>query len=119
VVLSACNTGRGRITDGEDVVGFARALLAAGVKHVVVSLWPVDDEATCYLMEQFYENLMQSMPVAEALRAAQATVQDSKEEEIKTYLQNRGVRLAPQVERDVVKDYSHPKFWAPFVLIGA
>lgn len=122
VVLSACNTGRGKITDGEDVVGFARALLAAGVKHVVVSLWPVDDDATCYLMEQFYKNLMQSMPVAQALRAAQANLQDSKKEGVEEYLmelQNRGERVHPEVEREIVKDYSHQKFWAPFVLIGA
>lgn len=116
VVLSACNTGRGRITHGEDVVGFARALLAAGVKHVVVSLWPVDDDATCYLMEQFYKNLMQSMSVAEALRAAQATLQGSKEEEVEAYLRER---VHPEVERIIVKDYSHQKFWAPFILVGA
>ncbi|USP72809.1 hypothetical protein yc1106_00083 [Curvularia clavata] len=116
VVLSACNTGRGRITDGEDVVGFARALLAAGVKHVVVSLWPVDDDATCYLMEQFYKNLMQRMSVAEALRAACTALQDVKKEELEAYLRER---VHPEVKRIIVRDCSQPKFWAPFILIGA
>lgn len=141
VVLSACETGRGKITDGEDVVGFGRALLAAGVKHVVVSLWPVDDEATCYLMEQFYRNLMQEMTLAEALGAAQLALYYSKKEDIQAYLVElkkeieseskdsksafRGESsdprggLARESQRRPVKDYVHPKFWAPFICIGA
>jgi CHAT domain-containing protein len=122
VVLSACNTGRGKITEGEDVIGFARALLAAGVKHIIVSLWPVDDVATCYLMDQLYKNLMKGMSPAEALNVAQAILGGSKKEEVEAYvveLLTRDDRLRPQQERVVVRDYSHPMFWAPFVLIGA
>jgi len=49
-VLSACDSGRGDITATGDVVGLARGLLAAGVRRVVVSLWPVDDRVGCLTM---------------------------------------------------------------------
>ncbi|KAI7766995.1 hypothetical protein LZL87_013333 [Fusarium oxysporum] len=57
VVLSACKTGRGELTSGDDMIGFARALLAAGVKKVLVSLWSVDGAVTSFLMIKFYEHL--------------------------------------------------------------
>jgi CHAT domain-containing protein len=53
VVLSACDTGRGAATLGGDVIGLVRALLAAGARYLVVSLWPVNDEAGCLVMARF------------------------------------------------------------------
>jgi CHAT domain-containing protein len=50
VVLSACHIGRGRATAGGDVVGLVRTAVTAGARHIIVSLWPVDDEAGCLLM---------------------------------------------------------------------
>jgi CHAT domain-containing protein len=57
VVLSACSTARGQITDGDDVIGLTRGLLAAGAKAVLVSLWPVSDLATTLFMGEFFRQL--------------------------------------------------------------
>jgi CHAT domain-containing protein len=59
VVLSACQTGLGSgafadVPAGDDWVGLTRAFLHAGARHVVATLWPVDDWATAALMERFY-----------------------------------------------------------------
>ena len=54
VTLSACETGLGKIANGDDVVGLTRGFLYAGSRSIVASLWKVDDEATAYLMTRFY-----------------------------------------------------------------
>ncbi|MBT9316907.1 CHAT domain-containing protein [Leptothoe spongobia] len=69
VVLSACNTGRGRI-NSDGVVGLSRALISTGVPRVVVSLWQVPDVATQDLMLDFYQQLQQTSDTAQALRQA-------------------------------------------------
>ncbi|MGB6014741.1 MAG: CHAT domain-containing tetratricopeptide repeat protein [Nodosilinea sp.] len=68
-VLSACDTGRGKIT-GDGVVGLSRSLITAGVPSVVVSLWSVPDDATAELMTEFYRQLDQGQDKAQALRQA-------------------------------------------------
>ncbi len=55
VVLSACETGMGRVIAGDDLLGLARSFYLAGASAVVSSLWPVDDEATRAFMEAFHE----------------------------------------------------------------
>jgi CHAT domain-containing protein len=90
VTLSACETGLGKISNGDDVVGLARGFLYAGARSIVSSLWSVDDKATSELMQAFYRNLA-SMPKHEALRQAQ--------------IQAR-------------KDFAHPFYWAAFQLTG-
>ena len=72
VVCSACRTGLGRVNAGEGMVGMTRALLFAGARSVVVSLWSVDDHATADLMLAFYRHLAAGKPVAPALRSAKA-----------------------------------------------
>ena len=69
VVLSACNTGRGRIT-GDGVIGLSRSFIAAGVPSVVVSLWSVTDESTADLMAEFYRQMQLTPDIAQALRKA-------------------------------------------------
>ncbi len=69
VVLSACDTGRGRIT-GDGVVGLSRSWMAAGVPTVLVSLWAIDDRATAGFMVEFYKSLQQQSDKAVALRSA-------------------------------------------------
>ncbi|MBH8562823.1 CHAT domain-containing protein [Nostoc sp. CENA67] len=70
VVLSACNTGRGRIT-GDGVIGLSRSLFIAGTPSVIVSLWSVPDSPTAELMTEFYTNLNQNkLDKAQALRQA-------------------------------------------------
>ncbi|MUG93458.1 tetratricopeptide repeat protein [Scytonema sp. UIC 10036] len=90
VVLSACDTGRGRIT-GDGVIGLSRSLISAGTPSVIVSLWAVDDGSTAFLMTEFYQNLQQSLDKATALRNAMLTTK---------------------------KKYSNPSQWAAFTLIG-
>jgi len=90
VTLSACETGLGKIANGDDVVGLTRGFLYAGAATIVASLWKVDDQATSDLMRAFYTNLSQTGKL-DALRRAQ--------------LELKGKR--PQ-----------PFFWAPFQLLG-
>jgi CHAT domain-containing protein/tetratricopeptide (TPR) repeat protein len=90
VVLSACDTGRGRLT-GDGVIGLSRSFIAAGVPSLVVSLWAVPDAPTAFLMTAFYQNLTQAPDKAQALRRAML---------------------------DTLKQYPDPKDWAAFTLIG-
>ncbi|QSE96271.1 CHAT domain-containing protein [Fulvivirga lutea] len=92
VTLSACQTGLGKLSKGEGVIGLSRALLYAGANNLVVSLWSVSDDSTADLMKSFYEN-MNSSNYGLPLKLA-------KTELIKT------------------KKYAEPYFWAPFILIG-
>ena len=72
VVLSACDTGLGRIT-GDGVIGLSRSLMTAGVPSVVVSLWAIPDAPTAELMTEFYADLAQGQDKAQALRQAMLT----------------------------------------------
>lgn len=72
MVLSACDTGRGRVVHGQGLLGLRRALLGAGVDTLVASLWPVPDRETARLMERFYAHLWEGdRGAAEALALAQ------------------------------------------------
>ena len=92
VVLSCCHSGQGEVSS-EGVVGIARAFLFAGARSVLASLWAIDDEATMVFMECFYQNLRVGESASTALQKAMKCLRDSK-------------------------DFSAPKHWAPFVLIG-
>jgi CHAT domain-containing protein/tetratricopeptide (TPR) repeat protein len=94
VVLSACKTGLGKEIRGEGVTGISRAFLCAGTPSVLVTLWDVYDRSTADLMTSFYRaHETRGMNKAAALKEA-------------------------QVEMIRSKKYSHPYYWAPFVLIG-
>ena len=90
VVLSACDTGRGRIS-GDGVIGLSRSLISAGVPSVLVSLWSVPDAPTAELMTEFYQNLQNNPDKAQALRQAMLTT---------------------------MKQHPNPRDWAAFTLIG-
>lgn len=94
IVLSACRTGLGKAIRGEGLIGLTRGFMHAGTSRVVASLWKVDDEATAELMKIFYHKMLKDgMSPAAALRVAQLSL--AKEER-----------------------WSHPYFWAGFVLQG-
>jgi CHAT domain-containing protein len=123
VVLSACRTALGEITGGDDVIGLTRGLLGAGARAAVVSLWPVNDLSTSLLMGEFYRQLRDRKPAAVALFAAQNYLRKLKPSEI----QEQVGRLRDEgYTRDTMRrgapvafnDYSHPHFWAPFILVG-
>lgn len=93
VVLSACNTGQGKLAKGEGILSLARAFKYAGCPNIVMSLWQVDDQATKLIMESFFQHIQQGLKKDEALRQAKLSY-------IRSTKQN------------------HPFYWAPFVLIG-
>jgi len=94
VVLSACDTGRGRIVRGEGIIGLARGFLYAGARSLLVSLWPVSDEAAAGLVVDFYAGLLEGQPKARALQQAK----------LRTMARN------PQ--------YAKPFYWSSLVLVG-
>ena len=89
VVLSACETGLGEITD-EGVFGLQRAFKNAGVNTIIMSLWEVDDQATSLMMQTFYSNLMRGKSKRDSFSAA---------------------------KNEVRKKYSDPRYWAAFVML--
>lgn len=73
VVLSACETGLGKIENGEGVFGLQRSFMQAGAENVLISLWKVDDKATRDLMIAFYEHLANGNTMHDSLKKAQTT----------------------------------------------
>jgi CHAT domain-containing protein len=90
VVLSACETGLGKLSRGDELVGLQRAFLYAGTPALITTLWKIDDRASYLLMETFYDQLKTKEP-AQALREAQ---------------------------RAATKQFPHPFSWAAFGLTG-
>jgi CHAT domain-containing protein/tetratricopeptide (TPR) repeat protein len=115
VVLSACETGLGKLASGEGVLGLQRALQIAGARTAVTSLWKVPDAATQSLMTHFYQNLwVRKLPVIEALRAAQLAVLNGS-------LEKPGIAraLIPVSAPEPVENRrASPYYWAAFVLSG-
>ncbi len=106
VVLSGCDTGRGREIAGEGLIGLARAFQHAGARAVVASLWQVADLSTVAFMDRLYRHLLGGRGRAEALRAAQQE------------LLSGPVELTRADGRQLPFDASHPRYWAGFQLIG-
>jgi CHAT domain-containing protein len=115
VVLSACETGLGgKLENGEEFLGFGYLMQNAGAKAIIASLWSVSDGGTQALMTAFYRYINQpGMSMADALRQAQLALIDDKHDVDGAA---RGVNLVEQPQAP--KDFAHPVFWAPFVLIG-
>ncbi|MEO1590589.1 MAG: CHAT domain-containing protein [Cyanobacteria bacterium J06632_22] len=129
VVLSACETAlSGPDQDGIEISGVAHQFLSGGAKSVIASLWKVNDASTSLQMQLFYQQLADSTaenPItkAEALRQAQLTLL-SDDEEIQlalATLTRSGERFGsfdPTLTARRPEGYTHPYYWAPFVLIG-
>jgi len=123
VVLSACSSGTGELTRGEEVLGLARGLLAAGARAVIVSLWDVYDVPTRALMVELHRLLQTRLTPAEALRAAQRYVQQLDPAIAQAQLTETtsgDVRRngAPDGAPTPLPGYTHPACWAPFILVG-
>jgi CHAT domain-containing protein len=113
VVLSACETGIGKVAGSEGVFGLQRAFAMAGSRSVVGSLWKVDDSATQILMTEFYRNLWEKkLNKLEALRQAQLAM-------LKRYSPGeRRLRGAEMVDEGQPPAGNSPYYWAAFVLSG-
>ncbi len=95
IVLSACNTGRGKYIEGEGAMSLARDFLQAGAKSTVMSMWAVDDCATSDIVQSFYKHLRKGQGINEALQLAKVQYLNSAD---KTKL--------------------HPYYWAALVGFG-
>ncbi len=82
IVLSACETGRGEIQQGEGVFGLQRSFLVAGADAIVMSLYQVSDEVTQMLMVEFYKNWLSGQDKRTAFNNAQRTIKESYAEPI-------------------------------------
>ena len=93
-VLSACDSGVGKVVSGEGVMGLPFAMFVAGNVNTILSLWPVDDKATAEFVTRLFEHLRAGQGAAQALAATK-----------REFARHRR--------------YGHPAYWAPFVLVGA
>ena len=91
VVLSGCATGLNVIKPGDEQIGLVRGLLRAGAQSLVLSLWDVHDRSTQEFMVSFYAHLQQGLSKPLAMQSAMLELR---------------------------KQYPHPYYWAPFLLIG-
>jgi CHAT domain-containing protein/lipopolysaccharide biosynthesis regulator YciM len=92
VTLSACKTGVGAMAKGEGIMSLSRAFQYAGAQNLLVSLWNVDDRSTAELMISFYRLNQTEESIPEALRKAKLKMMTDSQ-------------------------FTHPKYWAPFVFI--
>lgn len=93
VTLSACETGLGKISKGEGIIGLTRALLYAGAKNMLVSLWTVSDNSTSELMIDFYKNLQTQNSFGQNLRVSKLKMLENEE-------------------------FAQPYYWSAFILVG-
>ncbi|MGK7918829.1 MAG: CHAT domain-containing protein [Trichodesmium sp.] len=93
VVFSACQTALGKeLGNGEEILGFGYKIQEAGATASIATLWRVDDQGTQEFMNDFYAALKNGATKAAAVQKAQISMINS--------------------------EYSHPYYWAPFLLIG-
>lgn len=95
VTLSACNSGIGKLYAGEGVMSIAKGFAYSGAPNMIMTLWPVSDQATEAIMQLFYQHLKEGMPKHQALQKAKLKF-------IQEYSIGR----------------SHPQLWAGLIVVG-
>ncbi len=93
VVLSSCESGVGKLVDGEGMIALSRGLFYAGAHNIIYSLWKVSDKQTYLLMDEFYKNVVVGRSYSSSLRTAKLSLIASKES-------------------------AFPSKWSGFVLVG-
>jgi CHAT domain-containing protein len=134
LVLSACSTGQQAIRVSNSASGLARGFLYAGVRQLILSLWPVNDLSTMLLMDRLYEELARGLSVGDALRAAQVELRTTTNAVIARRFAEDRKRAADDrlldeatvsdlwrrfalAEPDV-RPFEHAHYWAPFFVTG-
>ena len=114
IVLSACETGKGKFYQGEGVFSFNRAFAAIGIPAAMINLWSVDNKSTYQLTELFYKNLSTGMPADLALQKAKLEFTDlSKQKSLPYYW--AALVLAGKTESF---EFSRPWRWELWVMLG-
>jgi CHAT domain-containing protein/Tfp pilus assembly protein PilF len=130
VILSACQTALAPLSEkpaenqasGIEILGFGYQLQLAQAKAAIASLWEVNDEGTQVLMNAFYEALKQGKTKTEALREAQEALINGKKTAGTATLPKALIDATPNPSTRAMNraapSFSHPYYWAPFILIG-
>jgi CHAT domain-containing protein len=92
IVLSACRTARGLLEHAEGPMGISRSFFFTGARSVLASLWTINDKPAVFFMREFYRSYLAGHTAKEALRLAKRML--------------------------IRSSWSHPYYWASFVLIG-
>ena len=93
LVLSSCESGIGKLVEGEGLLALTRGLFYAGARNIVYSLWKVEDKATSLLMVKLYQEILNEKNILEALRRAKLS-----------FIRNPYTAF--------------PKYWAGFIVLG-
>jgi CHAT domain-containing protein len=94
-ILSACNSGAGKLNDGDGLRSIARSFIHAGSRSILMSLWEAPDVSTNQIIQGFYNNLEEGKTMSKALQDAKLN-----------YIEN------------AKPSFKHPKYWAHLVLVG-
>jgi len=108
VVMSACETAQIKPTLADEYMGLSSSFLFAGAHNVLATQWPVEDNASRLLIENFYQGLNDGLSAVKALQQAQYQLRNLTIEAIK----------ARSPGQKITRSYNHPYYWAGFVLIG-
>lgn len=133
VVLSTCESGTGHRPEsaGEEYLGLPAGFILAGAKSVVGSLWAAFDPATALLMVKMYENLLEGMGVAAALRQAQLWLRALDRHEAASHVEHAVETVSARLPRALLEGYrtrlahlgttpfAHPYYWAAFEVFGS
>jgi CHAT domain-containing protein len=129
VALSACQSGLSDVAPGDELMGLNRALLVAGARSVLGSLWRVDDLSTSFLMHFFYEAwVTEEMPKVQALRSAQIRVMKLTRQEVEAVTNGKAMSALRELAAPAAKAapaaqlgdrlFADPAHWAAFSLVG-
>ncbi len=112
VMMSACETGLGKTSKGEGIVGLTRAWFYAGAENLTVSLWQVSDEATNKLATTFYKNNLENVEKLEDTKTEASKNTSFQYIDYSLSLQKAKLSLLEN------EKFAAPYYWAAFILIG-
>lgn len=117
VVLSACNTGMGKVVKGEGMLGLQRSFFYAGTSTVVVSLWSVYDRSTASLMNEFYKSILKYNKESQGSWWDKMARRLGWDDSIPFGKKAAAMQTA-KLQLINHPLYNHPVYWAPFIVVG-